>query len=90
MPAPVVADALGYHDKTTTRLLNEAGSQWSDMPLEITEGHYHARQHPQLATVEYASPPGPCPGRFRAGGFRDRRGGGLDVGAGVTTPAPGG
>lgn len=29
MPAPVVADALGYHDKTTTRLLNEAGSQWS-------------------------------------------------------------
>jgi hypothetical protein len=26
---PVVADALGYHDKTTTRLLNEAGSQWS-------------------------------------------------------------
>jgi LuxR family transcriptional regulator, maltose regulon positive regulatory protein len=29
MPAPVVAGALGYHDKTTTRLLNEAGSQWS-------------------------------------------------------------
>jgi integrase len=29
MPAPVIADALGYHDKTTTRLLHEAGSQWS-------------------------------------------------------------
>ncbi|MEH0638882.1 hypothetical protein QBA35_37590 [Streptomyces bottropensis] len=25
LPAPVVADALGYHDKTTTRLLNETG-----------------------------------------------------------------
>jgi hypothetical protein len=25
MPAPVVADALGYRNKTTTRLLNETG-----------------------------------------------------------------
>lgn len=29
MPAPVVADALGYHNKTTTRLLNETGGTWS-------------------------------------------------------------
>ncbi|WP_328624696.1 hypothetical protein OHA88_07040 [Streptomyces sp. NBC_00353] len=29
MPAPVVADALGYHHKTTTRLLNETGGTWS-------------------------------------------------------------
>ncbi|TMR17464.1 hypothetical protein ETD86_23310 [Nonomuraea turkmeniaca] len=29
MPAPVVADALGYHDKTTARLLNELGGAWS-------------------------------------------------------------
>jgi hypothetical protein len=29
LPAPVVADALGYHDKTTTRLLNETGRTWS-------------------------------------------------------------
>lgn len=29
LPAPVVADALGYHDKTTTRLLNEIGGTWS-------------------------------------------------------------
>ncbi|MEU0373676.1 hypothetical protein ABZ070_26120 [Streptomyces sp. NPDC006283] len=29
MPAPVVADALGYHDKTTTRLLRETGGTWS-------------------------------------------------------------
>lgn len=29
MPAPVVADALGYHNKTTTRLRNETGGTWS-------------------------------------------------------------
>ncbi|MFF4181385.1 hypothetical protein [Streptomyces sp. NPDC001750] len=29
MPAPVVADALGYHDKATTRLLKETGGTWS-------------------------------------------------------------
>ncbi|GHH45841.1 hypothetical protein [Streptomyces candidus] len=29
MPAPVVADALGYHDKTTIRLLSETGGTWS-------------------------------------------------------------
>jgi hypothetical protein len=29
LPAPVVADALRYHDKTTSRLRNEAGGTWS-------------------------------------------------------------
>ncbi|WP_222109688.1 hypothetical protein [Streptomyces cupreus] len=29
MPIPVVAEALGYHDKTTTRLRNETGGAWS-------------------------------------------------------------
>ncbi|MGA4860327.1 hypothetical protein ACPCAB_27215 [Streptomyces koyangensis] len=29
LPAPVVADALGYHDKTATRLVTEAGGTWS-------------------------------------------------------------
>ncbi|HEY9375426.1 hypothetical protein [Streptomyces sp.] len=29
LPAPVVADALGYHDKTTSRLLREGGGTWS-------------------------------------------------------------
>ncbi|MFE7328558.1 hypothetical protein ACFU8W_27010 [Streptomyces sp. NPDC057565] len=28
-PAPIVARALGYHDKTTTRLGTEAGGTWS-------------------------------------------------------------
>ncbi|SEG89428.1 hypothetical protein SAMN05444920_106448 [Nonomuraea solani] len=29
IPAPVVADALGYHDKTTARLLQEDGGGWN-------------------------------------------------------------
>ncbi len=29
MPAPVVADALGYHQVTTARLTSEAGGTWS-------------------------------------------------------------
>ncbi|MEU9791176.1 hypothetical protein AB0E27_11195 [Streptomyces sparsogenes] len=29
LPAPVVADALGYHDRTTGRLLRETGGTWS-------------------------------------------------------------
>jgi hypothetical protein len=29
MPAPVVADALSYHDKSTARLLREGGGGWS-------------------------------------------------------------
>lgn len=28
-PAPVIAKALGYHDKTATRLVTEAGGSWS-------------------------------------------------------------
>lgn len=28
-PAPVIAKALGYHDKTATRLITEAGGTWS-------------------------------------------------------------
>lgn len=28
-PSPVVAKALGYHDKTATRLVTEAGGTWA-------------------------------------------------------------
>ncbi len=28
-PAPVIAKALGYHDKTATRLVTEGGGTWS-------------------------------------------------------------
>ncbi|WP_326594182.1 hypothetical protein [Streptomyces sp. NBC_01294] len=28
-PAPVIAKAFGYHDKTTTHLVTEAGGTWS-------------------------------------------------------------
>lgn len=36
-PAPVVARALGYHDKTTTRLVVETGGTWSRYAQAITE-----------------------------------------------------
>ncbi|GGV09017.1 hypothetical protein GCM10010260_53820 [Streptomyces filipinensis] len=40
---PVVADALGYHDKTTSRLIRETGGTWSsDTPQEITQGDRQA------------------------------------------------
>ncbi|MFD3947925.1 hypothetical protein [Streptomyces sp. NPDC058579] len=29
LQAPVIAKALGYHDKTATRLVTEAGGTWS-------------------------------------------------------------
>jgi hypothetical protein len=29
MPAPVVADALGYHHVTTTKLVKELAATWS-------------------------------------------------------------
>ncbi|MFJ5811220.1 helix-turn-helix domain-containing protein [Streptomyces sp. NPDC093093] len=32
-PASVIAKALGYHDKTATRLLTEAGGTWSRYAL---------------------------------------------------------
>ncbi|WP_188301059.1 hypothetical protein [Streptomyces sp. CBMA156] len=28
-PAPVIARALGYHDRTTNRLVTKAGGTWS-------------------------------------------------------------
>lgn len=28
-PAPVIAQALGFHDKTTTRIAAEAGGSWN-------------------------------------------------------------
>jgi len=51
------AGALGYHDKTTTRLLNEAGSQWSRYAAGDHGRSLPPPAHPQLVTVEYASPP---------------------------------
>lgn len=43
LPASVVADALGYHDHTTSCLRNETSETWSRyMPKEITQGHQQA------------------------------------------------
>lgn len=52
-PAPVVADALGYHHVTTTRLAAHAGLTWSHYAPAITD----SRLHRELATVENASSP---------------------------------
>ncbi|MEU2598142.1 hypothetical protein ABZ678_25930 [Streptomyces hirsutus] len=51
LPAPVVADALGYHDKTTSRLLRETSGTWS---------RYAAGNHPR-------SPSGWTPQRITDG-----------------------
>lgn len=61
LPAPVVADALGYHDKTTSRLRNEIGGTWS----RYAPGD-HTRSPAgwvlrEPATVEYESQPVPRP-----------------------------
>jgi hypothetical protein len=46
MPAPVVADALGYHHKTVTRAATQAADSWS----RYTAG----RGHPQAGHHELA------------------------------------
>ena len=56
MPAPVVADALGYHHVTTAKLAAQAGATWS-RPPEITYGHRRAGPHGEPTTVDYATSP---------------------------------
>jgi hypothetical protein len=46
MPAPMAADALGYHPVTTAKLAAQAGDTWSRYAPVITH------DHPKLATVE--------------------------------------
>ena len=43
MPAPVVADALGYHPVTTAKLATQAAGTWSRYAPEVTCGHRPAR-----------------------------------------------
>ncbi|MGW1893990.1 hypothetical protein ACWCP6_27615 [Streptomyces sp. NPDC002004] len=52
MPAPVAADALGYHQITTARLASEAGATWSRYAPATTHGHQQAGLLGELATVE--------------------------------------
>ncbi|MCZ1003277.1 hypothetical protein O1M63_43550 [Streptomyces mirabilis] len=55
---PVVVDALGYHQVTTTRLAAQAGGTRSRYaPPETTHGHHRAGSRRELATVGYASSP---------------------------------
>jgi len=50
MPAPVVADALGYHHITTTRLATHAGATWS----RYAPGDHSLQLHREPATVGVA------------------------------------
>jgi hypothetical protein len=62
MPAPVVADALGYHQVTTAKLAAQAGEPGAGTPPETTCGHHRAELHRELTAVEYANLPVSSPG----------------------------
>jgi len=55
MPAPLVADALGYHQATATRLAAQAGSTWS----RYAPGDHLKNQHDgpwtALTTADHAN-----------------------------------
>ncbi|WP_223839171.1 hypothetical protein [Saccharopolyspora pogona] len=53
MPAPIVADALGYHPVTTARLATQAGTTWS----RYTPGDHSPLQPGRTRDSEYATPP---------------------------------
>ncbi|WP_234534624.1 hypothetical protein [Streptomyces shenzhenensis] len=77
-PAPVIAKALGYHDKTATRLVTEAGGTWARYaprrPHTVTSRpasprntrHLNMRTHQSrgriTCEVENDTRPGPCLG----------------------------
>ncbi|HWU46845.1 MAG TPA: hypothetical protein VN133_08850 [Humibacter sp.] len=48
MPAPVVADALGYHPVTTARLAAQTGSTWSRY---ATGDHHRSPAGPTTRTT---------------------------------------
>lgn len=54
MPAPVVAEALGYHRVTTAKLASDAGGTWTDTPPETTGGHRPAGPTEQCLNVRSA------------------------------------
>jgi hypothetical protein len=48
MPAPIIAEALGYHHNTTTKLAAEAGATWG----RYASGDHDRCNHGELGTVE--------------------------------------
>jgi hypothetical protein len=52
-PAPIVADALGYHPVTTAKLATETGT--TATPPATTHSHHGRHSSGELTTVEYAS-----------------------------------
>jgi hypothetical protein len=57
MPAPVVADALGYHYTTTTRIAAQAGGVWTRYATRPEQDRHRAGNRTHPATVEYATSP---------------------------------
>ena len=45
VPAPVIADALGFHHTTTTRQHINAGATWSRYVAGERPGHYPGKDH---------------------------------------------
>jgi hypothetical protein len=62
MPAPVVADALGYQQVTIAELAAQAGNLEPVRLRRSTCGHHRAELHRELTTVEYANLPVSSPG----------------------------
>ncbi|WP_242624329.1 hypothetical protein [Micromonospora kangleipakensis] len=56
-PAPVVADALGFHQTTATRQVSNAGGTWSQYAAGDTRRHPDPGPVGEPATVEYAPLP---------------------------------
>ena len=62
MPAPVVADALGYHQVTTAKLAAQAGEPGAGTPPLTHLRSPSAELHRELTTVEDANLPVSSPG----------------------------
>lgn len=74
MPAPVVADAFGYHPVTTTKLAAEAASPGAATSPHPDSDRPRAGSQRQPTTVEWAiSPVGDPVFRDRPGAARSRR-----------------
>jgi hypothetical protein len=59
LPAPVVADALGYHPVTTAKLAAQAGSTFSRYAPVITSGHHQAMAVSQRDSSRQTTPVAP-------------------------------
>lgn len=78
-PAPVIAKALGYHDKTATRLVTEAGGTWADTPQATTHGDKTSAIPEEYATPQHAGLPAQPQGSGRFEDVDDELGRGASL-----------